>query len=41
MGVIQQSLHETKIHHIDDLLKGFIQTCFESDRNIIDPGVTI
>ena len=41
MGVIQQSVHETKIHHIDDLLKGFIQICFEFDRNIIDPGVTI
>jgi len=41
MGVIQQSVHETKIHHIDDLLKRLMQTCFEFDRNIINAGVTI
>jgi len=41
MGVIQQIVHETKIHHIDDQLKRLMQTCFEFDRNIIDAGVTI
>jgi len=40
-GVIQQSVHEIKIHHIDDLLKRLMQTCFEFDRNIIDAGVAI
>jgi len=39
--VIQQSVHETKIHHIDDLLKRLMQTCFEFDQNIINAGVTI
>jgi len=40
-GVIPQSVHETKIHDIDDLLKRLMQTCFEFDRNIIDAGVAI
>jgi len=40
MGVIQQSVHETKIHDIDDLRKRLMQTCFDFDRNIIDAGVT-
>jgi len=40
VGVIQQSVHETKIHDIDDLQKHSMQTCFDFDRNIIDAGVT-
>jgi len=28
VGVIQQSVHETKIHDIDDLRKRLMQTCF-------------
>jgi len=40
-GVIQQSVHETKIHDIDGLQKRLMQTCFEFDRNTIDAGVTI
>jgi len=38
MGVIQQSMHETKIHDIDDLQKRLMQTCFDFDWNIIDAG---
>jgi len=41
MGVIQQSMHETKTHDIDDLQKCLMQTCFDFDQNIMDPGVTI
>jgi len=41
MGAVQQSVHETKIHSIDDLQKRLMQTCFEFDRNIIDAGMTI
>jgi len=41
MGVIQQSVHETKIHDIDDVRKRLMQTCFDFYRNIIDAGVTI
>jgi len=40
MSVIQQSIHETKIHDIDDLQKRLMQTCFQFDRNIINAGVT-
>ena len=40
MGVIQQSMHETKIHDIDDLQKRLMQTCFDFDRNIVDAGLT-
>jgi len=40
-GVVQQSVHETKIHHTDDLRKRLMQTCFEFDQNIIGAGVTI
>jgi len=40
MGVIQQSVHETKIDDIDGLQKCLMQTCFDFDRNIIDAGVT-
>ena len=40
VGVIQQNLHETKIHDIDDLQKHLMQTCFQFDWNIIDAGVT-
>ena len=35
MGVIQQSVHETKIHDIHNLRKCLMQTCFDFDRNII------
>ena len=31
-GVRQQSVHETKIHDIDDLRKRLMQTCFDFDR---------
>ena len=41
VGVIQQSVHETKIHDIDDLRKRLMQTSFDFDQNIIDAGVTI
>jgi len=41
MSVIQQSMHETEIHDIDDLQKRLMQTCLQFDRNIIDAGVTI
>jgi len=41
MSVIQQSVHETKIHDIDDLQKRLIQTCSDFDRNIINADVTI
>jgi len=41
MGAIQQSVHETKIHDIDDLRKRLMQTSFVFDRNIINAGVTI
>jgi len=41
VGVIQQSVYETKIHDIDDLRKCLMQTCFDFDGNIIDAGVTI
>jgi len=41
MGVVQQSVHKTKIYDIDDLQKGLMETCFDFDRNIIDAGVTI
>jgi len=41
MGVIQQSMHETKIYDINDLQKRLMQTCFDFDRNIIDADVTI
>jgi len=41
MGVIQQSVHETKIYDIDDLQRRLMQTCFDFDQNIIDAGVTI
>jgi len=41
MGVIQHSVHETKIHDIDDLQKRLMRTCFDFDRNIINAGVTI
>ena len=37
-GVIQQSVHEKKIHDTDDLQKRLMQTCFDFDRNIIDAG---
>jgi len=30
MGVIQQSVHETKIYDIDDLQKCLMQTCFDN-----------
>ena len=40
-GVIQQIVHETKIHDIDDLRKRLKQTCFDFDQNITDAGVTI
>jgi len=39
--VTQQSVHERKIHDIDDLQKRLMQTCFDFDRNIIGAGVTI
>jgi len=35
MGVIQQSVHETKIHDIDDLRKRLLQTCFDFHWNTI------
>jgi len=38
VGVIQQSVHETKIH---DMRKRLMQTSFDFDQNIIDAGVTI
>jgi len=41
LGVIQQSVHETKIHNIDDLRKRLMQICFDFDQNIINAGVTI
>jgi len=41
MDVIQQSVHETKIHDIDDPQKRLTETCFDFDRNVIDAGVTI
>jgi len=41
MGVIQQSVHETKIYDIEDLQNRLMQTCFDFDRNIIDAGVTV
>jgi len=41
MDVIQQSVHETTIHDIDELHKRLIPTCFDFDRNIINAGVTI
>jgi len=41
MGVIQQSMHETKIVDINDLQKRLMQTCFDFDQNIVDAGVTI
>jgi len=37
LGVIQQTVHETKIHEINDLRKRLMQTCFD----IIDAGMTI
>jgi len=40
-GVIQQSMHETKIHDIDDLRKCLMQTCFDFDWNVINASVTI
>ena len=40
-GVIQQSVHETKIHDINDLQKRLVQTCFDFHRNVINAGVTI
>jgi len=40
-GVLQQSVHETKIHDIDDMRKRLTQTCFDFDRNVISAGVTI
>jgi len=40
-GVIQQSMHETKINDMDDLRKHLMQASFDSDRNIIHAGVTI
>jgi len=40
-GYIQQSVHETKVHDIDDLRKRLMQTRFDFDQNIIDAGVTI
>jgi len=39
MDVIQQSVHETKIHDIDELQKRLMQTCFDFDQNIIDDDV--
>jgi len=41
VGVIQQSVHETKIHDIVDLQKRLMQTCFDFDQNIIDSELTI
>jgi len=41
MGVIQQSVYETKIHDINDLRKRLMYTCFDFDQNIIDAGMTI
>ena len=41
MDVIQQSVHEAKIHDVDNLQKRLLQTCFNFDENIIDAGVTI
>jgi len=41
MGVIQQSMHETKSYDIDDMQKCLTQTWFDSGWNIIDAGVTI
>jgi len=41
MGVIQQSVHEAKIHDVDNLQKRLLQTCFNFDENIIDAGMTI
>ena len=41
VGVIEQSMHETKIHDINDLQKCLMQICFDFDWNIIDAGVTI
>jgi len=37
----QQSVHEAKIHDIDDLQKRLMQTCFDFDRNVINAGMTI
>jgi len=41
MGVIQQSVHETKIHDTNNRQKRLMQTCFDVDWSIIDAGVTI
>jgi len=41
IGVIQQSVHETKIHDIDNLQKRSMQTCFGFDRSIVSADVTI
>ena len=38
VGVIQQSVHETKIH---DMRKRLMQTSFDFDRDVISAGVTI
>jgi len=40
-GVIQQSVHEAKIHDVHNLQKRLLQTCFNFDENIIDAGMTI
>jgi len=41
VGIIQQSVHETKIHDVDDLRKRLMQTCFDFDRKVINASVTI
>ena len=38
--ILQQNVHETKIHDIDDLRKRLMQTCFDFDRGVVNAGVT-